>query len=231
MDEIDSIGSSRVEGHSGGDSEVQRTMLELLNQLDGFEATKNIKVIMATNRIDILDPALLRPGACEAKRSPRFVSRPNSNERRFLGRIDRKIEFPAPDEKARADILKIHSRKMNLMRGINMRKIAENIPGASGAEVKAVCTEAGMFALRERRIHVTQEDFEMAVGKASLLGARMQTAAATLFGLLAKNERAFSGYAKRRRQKHVDQKAMEVARRQTARVFDLMRACLFIFFA
>jgi ATP-dependent 26S proteasome regulatory subunit len=119
-------------------------MLELLNQLDGFEATKNIKVIMATNRIDILDPALLRPG-----------------------RIDRKIEFPAPDEKARADILKIHSRKMNLMRGINMRKIAEAIPGASGAEVKAVCTEAGMFALRERRIHVTQEDFEMAVGKVS----------------------------------------------------------------
>ncbi|PAV65479.1 hypothetical protein WR25_24032 [Diploscapter pachys] len=142
MDEIDSIGSSRVEGSHGGDSEVQRTMLELLNQLDGFEATKNIKIIMATNRVDILDPALLRPG-----------------------RIDRKIEFPAPDEKARADILKIHSRKMNLMRGINMRKIAEQIPGASGAEVKSVCTEAGMFALRERRIHVTQEDFEMAVGK------------------------------------------------------------------
>ncbi|GMS89065.1 hypothetical protein PENTCL1PPCAC_11240, partial [Pristionchus entomophagus] len=142
MDEIDSIGSSRVEGSSGGDSEVQRTMLELLNQLDGFEATKNIKVIMATNRMDILDPALLRPG-----------------------RIDRKIEFPAPDDRAREDILKIHSRKMNLMRGINMRKIAEAIPGASGAEVKAVCTEAGMFALRERRVHVTQEDFEMAVGK------------------------------------------------------------------
>ncbi|EFP03322.1 hypothetical protein CRE_28562 [Caenorhabditis remanei] len=142
MDEIDSIGSSRLEGSRGGDSEVQRTMLELLNQLDGFEATKNIKVIMATNRIDILDSALLRPG-----------------------RIDRKIEFPAPDEKARAQILKIHSRKMNLMRGIRMDKIAEKIPGASGAEVKAVCTEAGMFALRERRIHVTQEDFEMAVGK------------------------------------------------------------------
>jgi 26S proteasome regulatory subunit T6 len=140
MDEIDSIGSSRGEGK--GDSEVQRTMLELLNQLDGFEMTKNVKVIMVTNRIDILDPALLRPG-----------------------RIDRKIEFPAPDEKARADILKIHSRKMNLVRGINMRKIAESIPGASGAEVKAVCTEAGMFALRERRIHVTQEDFEMSVGK------------------------------------------------------------------
>jgi len=142
MDEIDSIGSSRIESNSGGDSEVQRTMLELLNQLDGFEATKNIKVIMATNRIDILDPALLRPG-----------------------RIDRKIEFPPPNEEARAEILRIHSRKMNLTRGIDLKKIAEMMPGASGAEVKGVCTEAGMYALRERRVHVTQEDFEMAVAK------------------------------------------------------------------
>jgi len=144
MDEIDSIGSSRIEsgGSGGGDSEVQRTMLELLNQLDGFEPTQNIKVIMATNRIDILDSALLRPG-----------------------RIDRKIEFPAPSEDARADILRIHSRKMNLTRGINLKKIAETMPGASGAEIKGVCTEAGMYALRERRVHVTQEDFEMAVAK------------------------------------------------------------------
>lgn len=140
MDEIDSIGSSRGDG--GGDSEVQRTMLELLNQLDGFEPTQSIKVIMATNRIDILDAALLRPG-----------------------RIDRKIEFPPPNEAARTDILKIHSRKMNLTRGINLRKIAEQTGGASGAEVKGVCTEAGMYALRERRVHVTQEDFEMAVAK------------------------------------------------------------------
>ncbi|KAJ2961056.1 hypothetical protein NQZ79_g3633 [Umbelopsis isabellina] len=142
MDEIDSIGSARIESSGGGDSEVQRTMLELLNQLDGFEPTKNIKVIMATNRIDILDSALLRPG-----------------------RIDRKIEFPPPNEIARADILKIHSRKMNLTRGINLRKIAEKMTGSSGAEVKGVCTEAGMYALRERRVHVTQEDFEMAVAK------------------------------------------------------------------
>lgn len=145
MDEIDSIGSSRLGGGSGGDSEVQRTMLELLNQLDGFEATQNIKVVMATNRIDILDAALLRPG-----------------------RIDRKIEFPAPNEEARLDILRIHSRKMNLTRGINLRKIAEAMPGASGAEIKGVCTEAGMYALRERRVHVTQEDFEMAVAKVML---------------------------------------------------------------
>ncbi|KAI9914874.1 hypothetical protein PsorP6_008014 [Peronosclerospora sorghi] len=141
MDEIDSIGSSRMES-GGGDSEVQRTMLELLNQLDGFEPAQNIKVIMATNRIDILDAALLRPG-----------------------RIDRKIEFPNPTEGSRIDIMRIHSRKMNLLRGINLKVIAEKMPTASGAECKAVCTEAGMFALRERRIHVTQEDFEMAVSK------------------------------------------------------------------
>jgi len=142
MDEIDSIGSSRVEGSSGGDSEVQRTMLELLNQLDGFEPTKNIKIIMATNRLDILDPALLRPG-----------------------RIDRKIEFPPPSVEARADILRIHSRKMNLTRGINLTKIAEKMNGCSGAELKGVCTEAGMYALRERRVHVTQEDFDLATAK------------------------------------------------------------------
>lgn len=143
MDEIDSIGSSRVEsGSGGGDSEVQRTMLELLNQLDGFEPAQNIKVIMATNRIDILDPALLRPG-----------------------RIDRKIEFPNPNLENRISIMQIHSRKMNLLRNIDLKAIAEKMPNASGAECKAVCTEAGMFALRERRVHVTQEDFEMAVSK------------------------------------------------------------------
>mmetsp|Transcript_33176 Transcript_33176/g.93947 ORF Transcript_33176/g.93947 Transcript_33176/m.93947 type:complete len:396 (-) Transcript_33176:215-1402(-) len=143
MDEVDSIGSARTDsGGGGGDSEVQRTMLELLNQLDGFEATNKIKVLMATNRMDILDPALLRPG-----------------------RIDRKIEFPNPSEGSRVDILKIHSRKMNLMRGIDLTKIADKMSGSSGAELKACCTEAGMYALRERRVHVTQEDFEMAVAK------------------------------------------------------------------
>lgn len=114
MDEIDSIGSSRGEsGSGGGDSEVQRTMLELLNQLDGFESTKNIKVIMATNRIDILDSALLRPG-----------------------RIDRKIEFPPPGPEARVQILRIHSRKMSLQRGINLRLLAEKMGQCSGAEVR-----------------------------------------------------------------------------------------------
>ena len=97
---------------------------------------------MATNRIDILDDALLRPG-----------------------RIDRKIEFPNPTLASRVDIISIHSRKMNLIRGINFKTVAEKMPNASGAECKAVCTEAGMFALRERRVHVTQEDFEMATAK------------------------------------------------------------------
>ncbi|KAJ2084113.1 26S proteasome regulatory subunit 8 [Coemansia sp. RSA 988] len=160
MDEIDSIGSSRGEsgGGGGGDSEVQRTMLELLNQLDGFEPTQSIKVVMATNRIDILDSALLRPG-----------------------RIDRKIEFPPPNEIARTDILRIHSRKMNLTRGINLRKIAERMSGASGAEVKGVCTEAGMYALRERRVHVTQEDFEMAVSKIMKKDSEKNTSLQKLF--------------------------------------------------
>lgn len=158
MDEIDSIGSQRLEGGQGGDSEVQRTMLELLAQLDGFEATQNIKVIMATNRIDILDTALLRPG-----------------------RIDRKIEFPNPTAASRADILAIHSRRMNLMRGIDMIKVAEKMNNASGAECKAVCTEAGMFALRERRIHVTQEDFEMAVAKVMKRDAEQNTSMAMLW--------------------------------------------------
>jgi len=140
MDEIDSIGSSRGEsGSGGGDSEVQRTMLELLNQLDGFEATKNIKVIMATNRIgelaravagwtdvvaDILDSALLRPG-----------------------RIDRKIEFPPPGPEARVSILRIHSRKMSLQRGIDLKALAEKMGQCSGAEVRGICTEAGECGL------------------------------------------------------------------------------------
>ena len=113
---------------------------------------------MATNRIDILDAALLRPG-----------------------RIDRKVEFPHPNEEARLSILQIHSRRMNLMRGIDLKKIAGMIPSSNGAECKAVCTEAGMFALRERRVHVTQEDFELAVGKVMRKGAEVDTSILKLF--------------------------------------------------
>ena len=142
IDELDAIGTKRFDSDTTGDREVQRTMLELLNQLDGFDERGDVKVIMATNKIESLDPALIRPG-----------------------RIDRKIEFPAPNTTARLDILKIHSKRMNLTRGLDLAKVAEKLNGASGAEVKGVCSEAGMFALRERRVHVTQEDFEMAVAK------------------------------------------------------------------
>merc|ERR1712224_443719 len=109
---------------------------------DGFEADNKVKVLMATNRLDVLEPALLRPG-----------------------RIDRKIEIPVPNEESRFQILNIHSRKMNLVRNIDLKKIAGMMKGASGADLKACCTEAGMFAFRERRVHVTQEDFEISVNK------------------------------------------------------------------
>ena len=105
-----------------------------------------------------MDPALLRPG-----------------------RIDRKVEFPNPTAKSRAHIIGIHSRKMNLQRGIDLLKIGEKMNGASGAECKAVCTEAGMFALRERRIHVTEEDFEMAVSKVMTKDAEKNVSVAKLF--------------------------------------------------
>eukprot|EP01100_Stratorugosa_tubuloviscum_P002946 TRINITY_DN16_c0_g3_i2.p1 TRINITY_DN16_c0_g3~~TRINITY_DN16_c0_g3_i2.p1 ORF type:complete len:391 (+),score=206.43 TRINITY_DN16_c0_g3_i2:167-1339(+) len=137
MDEIDSIGSARIESGSGnGDSEVQRTMLELLNQLDGFESTKNIKVLMATNRIDILDPALLRSG-----------------------RIDRKIEFPLPNEEARARIIQIHSRRMNVKSDVNFEELSRCTNDFNGAMLKAVCVEAGMIALRRNGEQLVHEDF------------------------------------------------------------------------
>ena len=142
MDEIDSIGSSRNEGSKGGDSEVQRTMLELLNQLDGFEPKQNIKVIMATNRIDILDSALLRPG-----------------------RIDRKVEFGLPDLEGRAQILRIHARSMSCDRDIRFELIARLCPNTTGAELRSVCTEAGMYAIRGRRKSVSEKDFLDSVNK------------------------------------------------------------------
>jgi len=113
---------------------------------------------MATNRIDILDSALLRPG-----------------------RIDRKIEFPPPNPEARITILKIHSRKMSLQRGINFRALAEKMGNCSGAEVRGICTEAGMYALRERRQYVGQEDFEMAVAKVLKRNAEGNTSVNKLF--------------------------------------------------
>ena len=136
IDEIDAIGTKRFDSDKAGDREVQRTMLELLNQLDGFSSDDRIKVVAATNRIDILDPALLRSG-----------------------RLDRKIEFPMPNEEARARILQIHSRKMTVSRDVNFEELARCCDDFNGAQCKAVCIEAGMIALRRNALELGHEDF------------------------------------------------------------------------
>lgn len=136
IDELDAIGTKRFDSEKAGDREVQRTMLELLNQLDGFEPNTDIKVIAATNRVDILDPALLRSG-----------------------RLDRKIEFPAPNEEARARILQIHSRKMNVSPDVNYEELSRCTDDFNGAQLKAVCVEAGMIALRREAVELTHEDY------------------------------------------------------------------------
>merc|ERR1711937_733513 len=143
MDEIDAVGTKRYDSTSGGEKEIQRTMLELLNQLDGFDDKGDVKVIMATNRIESLDPAMIRPG-----------------------RIDRKIEFPLPDEKTKRRIFQIHTGKMTLSDDVNLEEFVMAKDKLSGADIKAVCTEAGLLALRERRMKVTQEDFKKAKEKA-----------------------------------------------------------------
>ncbi|KAM1038713.1 hypothetical protein ACFX13_034090 [Malus domestica] len=136
IDEIDAIGTKRFDSEVSGDREVQRTMLELLNQLDGFSSDDRIKVIAATNRADILDPALVRSG-----------------------RLDRKIELPHPTEEARARILQIHSRKMNVHPDVNFEELARSTDDFNGAQLKAVCVEAGMLALRRDATEVNHEDF------------------------------------------------------------------------
>eukprot|EP00538_Stauroneis_constricta_P004678 CAMPEP_0119546772 /NCGR_PEP_ID=MMETSP1352-20130426/1040_1 /TAXON_ID=265584 /ORGANISM="Stauroneis constricta, Strain CCMP1120" /LENGTH=452 /DNA_ID=CAMNT_0007591499 /DNA_START=187 /DNA_END=1545 /DNA_ORIENTATION=+ len=143
IDEIDAVGSKRYDSNSGGTREIQRTMLELLNQLDGFDERGDVKVIMATNRIEALDPALIRPG-----------------------RIDRKIEFPLPDTKTKRHIFNIHTGRMTLADDVDLEKFVMAKDELSGADIKAVCTEAGMLALRERRMKVCQEDFVKAKEKA-----------------------------------------------------------------
>ena len=142
FDEIDAVGGVRFDDGGGGDHEVQRTMLEIVNQLDGFDARGNIKVIMATNRPDTLDPALMRPG-----------------------RIDRKIEFGLPDLQGRAEIFKIFARTMAIKKNVRFELLARLCPNATGAEIRSVCTEAGMFAIRERRKAITEMDLIKAVEK------------------------------------------------------------------
>lgn len=136
IDEIDAIGTKRFDSEKSGDREVQRTMLELLNQLDGFSSNEDVKIIAATNRPDILDPALMRSG-----------------------RLDRKVEFPHPNEDARAKIMRIHSRKMNVSPDVNFEELARSTDDFNAAQLKAVCVEAGMLALRRDATEVNHEDF------------------------------------------------------------------------
>ncbi|EED44096.1 19S/PA700 proteasome regulatory particle subunit Rpt1p/S7 [Enterocytozoon bieneusi H348] len=150
FDEVDSFGSTRF-----GDSEhneIQRTMLELINQLDGFDSRGNIKVIMATNRPDILDPALLRPG-----------------------RLDRKIEFKVPDLEGRTKIFKINTKTMSVEKNIRYDLLARMASGSTGAELRAVCIEAGMFAIRERRKIATENDFFKAIEKVIKEGGKFSS--------------------------------------------------------
>ena len=134
FDEIDSIGGVRSDDENG-DTEVQRTMLEIINQLDGFEARGNIKVLMATNRPDVLDPALIRPG-----------------------RIDRKIEYELPDLEGRVQIFKIQGRAMNIDKDVRFELLARLTSNCTGADIRSVCIEAGMFAIRARRKSISEKD-------------------------------------------------------------------------
>merc|ERR1712159_744412 len=142
FDEVDAIGGARVDDGAGGDNEVQRTMLEIVNQLDGFDSRGNVKVLMATNRPDTLDPALLRPG-----------------------RLDRKIEFGVPDLEGRTHIFKIHAKTMAMDRDIRFELLSRLCPNTTGAELRSVCTEAGMYAIRARRKSISEKDLIESINK------------------------------------------------------------------
>ncbi|OII73354.1 26s proteasome regulatory subunit 7-AAA ATPase [Cryptosporidium ubiquitum] len=142
IDEVDAIGGARGEESAHGDHEVQRTMLEIVNQLDGFDARGNIKVLMATNRPDTLDPALLRPG-----------------------RLDRKVEFGLPDLEGRTQIFRIHAKVMSMERDIRFELLSRLCPNCTGADIRSVCTEAGMFAIRARRKSISEKDLLDAINK------------------------------------------------------------------
>ncbi|MDD1750647.1 MAG: proteasome-activating nucleotidase [Methanothrix sp.] len=142
IDELDAIGARRMDGATSGDREVQRTLMQLLAEMDGFDPRGEVKLIAATNRLDMLDPALLRPG-----------------------RFDRVIEIPLPNKQAREAILKIHTGGMSLDQDVNLKQISDLAEGSSGADLKALSTEAGMFAIREERTTVYKSDFESAAAK------------------------------------------------------------------
>jgi len=159
MDEIDAIGGKRFSEGTSADREIQRTLMELLNQMDGFDAMGQVKIIMATNRPDVLDTALLRPG-----------------------RLDRKVEIPLPNEQGRLQVLQIHARHITKHGEIDYDAIVKLSDGFNGADLRNVCTEAGMFAIRAQRDYVIQEDFMKAVRKVSEM-KRLEAPAHTYSGV------------------------------------------------
>ena len=142
IDELDAIGAKRLELGTSGDREVQRTLMQLLAELDGFNPLGNVRIIGATNRPDILDEALLRPG-----------------------RFDRIIQISVPQNDARLEIFRIHIKKMNLAGDVSIDAVSAKCEGATGADIKAICTESGMFAIRENRDSISQLDFDKAIEK------------------------------------------------------------------
>ena len=158
IDELDSVGAKRLEVATSGDREVQRTLMQLLAELDGFDSMENVKIIGATNRPDILDEALLRPG-----------------------RFDRIIEIPVPNYKARLAIFKIHSSKMSVTKKVDFDELVSRTDGVSGADIKAICTEAGMFAIRENRTRVKMLDFTMAIDKVTVVDAEGELESGQMF--------------------------------------------------
>src|SRR3989344_65370 len=142
IDEIDALAAKRIEVGTSGEREVNRTFMQLLAELDGFKPLDNVKIIGATNRKDILDPAIIRPG-----------------------RLDRLIHIPATSKDGKIDIFKIHSKNMTLDKGVHIETLVSKMEDFSGAEIKAVCTEAGYFAIRENRTFVTKKDFFGAIEK------------------------------------------------------------------
>ena len=144
IDEIDAVASVRMDNGTSGEREVNRTFMQLLAEIDGFKPLDNVKVIAATNRPDILDQAIIRPG-----------------------RLDRLIEIGLPNEEGRMDIIKVHSQRMNLQK-VKLKELVQMMEGFSGAEIKAVCTEAGYCAIRESRDHVTHEDFIHAIDEVKM---------------------------------------------------------------
>jgi proteasome regulatory subunit len=142
IDEIDAIAAKRTDSKTSGDAEVQRTMMQLLSEMDGFDERGEIRIMAATNRFDMLDRAILRPG-----------------------RFDRLIEVPAPTEVGREQIFRIHTRDMNVDDDVDFATLAAESDGMSGADIKAICTEAGMFAIRDDRTVITAADFHDAIEK------------------------------------------------------------------